>query len=590
MSEIKISINPGRVLFGLSKIGYTPASALCDIIDNAVMAGAKSINILVNRHNKEFTDSKRGNVKEYLIIDNGVGMTREMMLNALTLGSSETFYANNSLSKFGLRLKSATFSQGDTLELISGRDGHFLKFKVNLPAIQARDEYFATQEDLNIEDLTTIAEYLSEGHGTIVKIGDVRKEGHPSIRTTTDELNKKVGVIYYYFIKDDNVSITMDNKPFPAIDVLFTEEANENENLNEHEWEGKEVSWIMKPDDLILDIDTGIKGRIEVTQLPHPPTFTITRGGDKAIRDKYFIGAGNYGYYVYRNKRLISWAETFPSLNEPIIPQDQDMYSFRGRILIGNDADEAFNVDVKKSSITLSDDAWNSISDITKDLKKKSKNAWKNAGRLKAEKEGQEPNQTANQIVEPLEIPDMLPGVMPIPDDTIIEVQKEIETSMKRRIEREKKRVIEEIEESNSNGGEEQILTEEEIFETALKGEINPYATKIFRVRALEDNKLWEPYYDTENGHCVRINKLHRFAKLIFEDNIDNTDLQVLFELILHQLALSEVETIKYLKPFYSKITTADLQNILSDYRKYTSEYLANMCRHLEDKLPPLKK
>jgi len=54
---------------------------------------------------------------------------------------------------------------------------------------------------------------------------------------------------------------------------------------------------------------------IEATQLIHPPTFNLVGPGAQATaREKYRIEAGNYGYYVYRNKRLISWAERFDGM------------------------------------------------------------------------------------------------------------------------------------------------------------------------------------------------------------------------------------------------------------------------------------
>ena len=68
MTQVEIAINPGRLLFGLSRIGYTPASAICDIIDNSVMAHAKNIHILIVRENEKYNDNRRGNVKEYLIL------------------------------------------------------------------------------------------------------------------------------------------------------------------------------------------------------------------------------------------------------------------------------------------------------------------------------------------------------------------------------------------------------------------------------------------------------------------------------------------------------------------------------------------
>jgi hypothetical protein len=74
------------------------------------------------------------------------------------------------------------------------------------------------------------------------------------------------------------------------------------------------------------------------------------------------IGSGNYGFYVYRNKRLISWASQL----QGIIPIDQDYFAFRGRILIDDSADDYFNIDVKKSTLTLSDEAGMSLAILHK--------------------------------------------------------------------------------------------------------------------------------------------------------------------------------------------------------------------------------
>ena len=231
MKQVSLSINPGRLLFGLSRIGYTPASAICDIIDNSVMANAKNIRILISRENERYNDSRKGNVKEYFIIDDGDGMDESEIENALQLGSSDALYSESTLSKFGLGLKSATFSQGDELEIISGVGGNFLKYIVSLPEVQESDDYFANQVELDEKDSDLIEQYLNDGHGTIVKIGKVRMEGHPSIKHTVEELKQKVGVIYYYFLKDDALKIFVEKEQISAIDVLFCEEADANGNL-----------------------------------------------------------------------------------------------------------------------------------------------------------------------------------------------------------------------------------------------------------------------------------------------------------------------------------------------------------------------
>ena len=131
----EIEIDAARICDGLRKIGYTPPTAITDIIDNSVQAGAQKV--LVRAIPIVASDSRRENVRAYEIIDNGSGMNIDQMKEALRLGATDAQYAPNSLSKYGLGLKSAAFSQGETLELISSMgDGPFRKLVVSLPEIQ----------------------------------------------------------------------------------------------------------------------------------------------------------------------------------------------------------------------------------------------------------------------------------------------------------------------------------------------------------------------------------------------------------------------------------------------------------------------
>lgn len=575
--KINLKINPGRLCYGLSRIGYNPTSAICDIVDNSVMADATNIHIKIVKDNIHFEDNRKNNVKEYLIIDDGNGMKYEKMLEALSLGSDNIDYADNTLSKFGLGLKSAGFSQGDRIELISSiGNGEVNKLIVDLNKIGA--EYYCEKSDLSEEDIEIVNQYFINNRGTIVRIANVRKENHPSVRKTIDELKYKIGVIYYYFMKD-GLNISLGEEKISCFDVLFTDEANKNGNLNEFDWDGKSVRWIKKINEVTLDSESGIKGRIEVTQLPYPPIFEAEKlGAKKDIRDKYRIAAGNYGYYVYRNKRLISWAERF----DGIIPQEQEYYAFRGRILIDSSADECFNIDVKKAHIKLSDDAYNTLDELSDEYKRKSKKAWKNAKGLVDQINGKEPNSVANEIAENINLPESLPGEAFPTTDTEIEKgkrDKEIQELLKEKMKKETKNRLEE--EKGTDVPEEEI-NEDDIQKTIKGDDTRTGNSKIFRVPAIEDNLLWEPYYDAEIGPSVRINRSHRFSRVLFEDNSANTDLQVMFELFTLQLANAEI----YAQKNIQELEREKVEAILSEYRRIISEFLATMCRN--SKLPPI--
>ena len=578
--KIDLSIDAGRLLFGLSRIGYTTSAAICDIIDNSVRANANNINLLIKKEREDFSDNKRNNVKEYIIIDDGDGMDENAIKEALKLGSTDDHYDDKSLSKFGLGLKSASFSQGDVLKVISSDGTGFNKYEVSLLKVMEAKEYFAEKTEIEENESELIETYLKDGKGTIIIISAIRLNNHPSVRNTIKELKTKVGVIYFYFLSESGVNITIGDKKIDAIDPLFVSEANENGNLNENEWDGTEVRWIEKPKELTLDDELKINVTIEITQLPYPPIYRIKNIGesrDKEVRERYLIEAGNYGFYVYRNKRLISWASNL----QGIIPYDQDFYAFRGRILINDEADDFFNIDVKKSSLTLSEEAFRNISDFTKEAKSKSKAAWKNAGKISRDIINKAPNEIANKLLDEFEQIEILPGD-DLPDEEIaLERLKAITDDMTSKI----KWIIKMMKEDKGEEVDDTVdddYTEDEK-EEAIKGEKNANLTKIFRVSSVEDNLLWEPYYDTDLGNCVRINKIHRFARLIYEDNAENRDLQILFDLMMLQFADSELYAYKNI----GKYEYDDLKVILRESRRIVSEFLANMCRKLENDLPP---
>ncbi len=575
---IDLKIDAGRLLFGLSRIGYTTSSAICDIIDNSIRAEASVIRLLIIKERKDFSDLKKNNVKEYALIDNGSGMNREAILEALKLGSSDENYEEHSLSKFGLGLKAASLSQGDVLEIISSDGSGFNKFKISLPSIMETKVYSADECELDEEDNSLIVEYLKENKGTIIRISNIRKNNHPSVSNTIKELNTKVGVIYYNFIHNNDVQIFIGENKVQGIDPLFSEEAEQNGNLNENDWDGTQVKWIEKRKTIILDNELGITADIEITQLPYPPIFKIKHLGearDIEVRKKYLIEAGNYGFYVYRNSRLISWAS---HLNG-IVPYEQDYYSFRGKISINNSADDFFNIDVKKSTLTLSDEAWRIISDVTREARSKSKNAWANAGRIRREIINKDPNEIANKLLNEYEQIEILPGDN-LPTEA--EAEKRIELITNDMASKVRLFVKMMREDKGEIAGEINEITSEEK-EEAVKGEINPQLSKIFRVSSVADNLLWEPYYDTDLGNCVRINKLHRFALYIYENNAANQDMQVTFDLLMLQLADSEFYAYKNITDFdYEQI-----KNIIWNFRRIASEFLAHMVRKLENELPP---
>ena len=95
---------------------YDLALALADIVDNSITAGASEINIDASFERNEIR-----------ISDNGSGMDEETLIAAMRLGSKNPREQRepNDLGRFGLGLKTASFSQADKLTVLSNFEGKF---------------------------------------------------------------------------------------------------------------------------------------------------------------------------------------------------------------------------------------------------------------------------------------------------------------------------------------------------------------------------------------------------------------------------------------------------------------------------------
>lgn len=106
----------GAMMEALRGLGYSTASALADVIDNSISAGASQVRI---RFDWDGLNSRIS------ILDNGRGMSDPELEAAMTLGSVNPLDERSptDLGRFGLGLKTASFSQCRSLTVTSRRKG-----------------------------------------------------------------------------------------------------------------------------------------------------------------------------------------------------------------------------------------------------------------------------------------------------------------------------------------------------------------------------------------------------------------------------------------------------------------------------------
>ena len=99
-----------RLIRSLRDVGYDFPTAVADLIDNSIEAGATRVAIDV-----EFN----GDDSWVRIADNGLGMNLSQLQEAMRYGSEREYDNEKDLGKFGLGLKTASMSQCQRLTVAS---------------------------------------------------------------------------------------------------------------------------------------------------------------------------------------------------------------------------------------------------------------------------------------------------------------------------------------------------------------------------------------------------------------------------------------------------------------------------------------
>ncbi|RJQ10180.1 MAG: ATP-binding protein [Dehalococcoidia bacterium] len=96
--------NPAATIETLGALGYSTESAIADLVDNSISAGARHVDVTMHW---DGTDSWCA------IADDGEGMSETQLRQAMTIGSQDPLIPRSTadLGRFGFGLKTASFSQ-----------------------------------------------------------------------------------------------------------------------------------------------------------------------------------------------------------------------------------------------------------------------------------------------------------------------------------------------------------------------------------------------------------------------------------------------------------------------------------------------
>lgn len=327
MREIEHPPHAASLLESMRSIGYSIDSALADLIDNSISAKAKHINIEF----RPFDDP-------YIaVIDDGDGMTREILQSAMRHGSTNPLQERHidDMGRYGLGLKTSSLSQCRRMTVVSLRDGALSAYCWDLDIVVSRGSWVMLE--LDEEDISRIPHLdglKSHGKGTIVLWQNLDRltAGESSIDKALgqqmDHARDHLSLVFHRFISPDpgcsRVNIKINEWLLPPIDP-FLSHHKATQHLDEDSFnvEGRKV--VVKP-----------------FILPHAnkllPSEMKLAGGADGLRSQQ-------GFYIYRSRRLIIWGTWFR-----LGRKDELSKLARVRVDIPNSLDHLWTLDIKKSA------------------------------------------------------------------------------------------------------------------------------------------------------------------------------------------------------------------------------------------------
>ena len=343
---------------GLRDFGYNLETALADVIDNSITAGATLIQI-----HAEFNGAD-----SYIsITDDGTGMSREVLHEVMRPGGrvENTRKGATDLGRFGLGMKTASFSQCTKLTVTSYMKGTAHSARWDLKEVAKTNEWRVSIPVT--QDLTETAQE-PRIHGTTIVWQDLDRllEGADHARQQKDFNAKLAGAIDYLelvfhrFLQGDKrhkaISITVNGRALEPYDPLLpNHSATIKTPLEKIQFNGENIE-------------------VRAYTLPHHSKMSAADWEAAAGTRGH---TANQGFYLYRARRLIVYGTWFGLYRKTTTSQ-----LTRVSIDIPTTLDSEWKVNVLKASATPPLQLRERLGSLVPSLANASRKAYQNRGTL----------------------------------------------------------------------------------------------------------------------------------------------------------------------------------------------------------------
>ena len=319
-----LELTPGvDLLHSMRSVGYSFETAVADIVDNSITAGATQVHVTV-----DVVDGRWVTIR-----DDGQGMSRSEAMEALRLaGTARTEGGStSSLGRFGLGLKTASLSQGRRVDVITRQGDELigLAWDIDTVAVAGKwvvevlpdDRMQANDPDVSIP---------GSGSGTVVVWSKLdyllgKASGVSAhLAEKVDSLRHHLGFVFHRFLESrGGLRIVLNGSQVEAVDPFLKSHPKTQRTPQQR-----------------LDIQ-GFPVTLQGFTLPHGKDLS------DSMRSRPDLGGSlreAQGFYIYRNQRLISHGGWLG-----IKPKEELTKQARVQVDITDGLDYLWQVDIRKA-------------------------------------------------------------------------------------------------------------------------------------------------------------------------------------------------------------------------------------------------
>ena len=292
VGSVKLAPEGGGTVRALSRIGYDLHAALADLIDNSIDAGAGRVEITFFRNDEAVTS--------VTIADDGHGMDRKGLQVGMQFAGRMDHTASD-LGVYGMGLKSASFSQCETLTVISRKAGETAAARWSVEQIDKDWSCELLNDDGADEAFRRLClPSKRPSTGTLVVwdrltrlgVGGGDDDLETFLATEINRIDAHLGLVFHRFLSEGVLSLLLTVK---------------------HERRSLALPRTVKSLDPFDYPSSGVEGWPKALQADLPGVGALPMQAHiwppGSLADGYQLGSRNggahQGFYFYRNNRII---------------------------------------------------------------------------------------------------------------------------------------------------------------------------------------------------------------------------------------------------------------------------------------------